>query len=204
MQKLRNKKRLTTLVVAFMLTFVVGSAFAFAPGILDITGTVNVATPEELYVVWDEADTGVDLAALGFSWRAQSDATIVDMRGRTDQRIEWVVTFAAPDDDVPNALDPSEATLTAFARNDSLLLDADITAGSVSWSTAPPAGFGLTHSVNDTAFLGTLTPGAVSGPLEVSVEWDGSFPAGFFDNANPGDELPVAVLLVTFDYVAVP
>ena len=203
MQKLKNKKRLTTLVVVFMLVFVVGAAFAFDPGILDVRGTVNVAAPDELYVVWDEADTGVDFAAFGFSWRAESDATIVDARGRTDQRIEWVVTFAAPDDDVPNALDPSEAVLTAFARNDSLLLDADITAGSVTWTTPPPAGFGLTHTVDDTAFLGTLTPGALSGPLEVKLEWDGTFPAGFFDNADPGDELPVAVLLVTFDYAPV-
>ena len=55
MSKLKSRKRLTTIVIAFMLVFVVGAAFAFAAGQLTIGGTVNL-DPLDLYIVWDDGN----------------------------------------------------------------------------------------------------------------------------------------------------
>ena len=43
-----NKKLTSILIIAFMLTFAVGSAFALGAGRLEVTGTVNVAMPRNV------------------------------------------------------------------------------------------------------------------------------------------------------------
>jgi len=207
MQKLRNKKRLTALVVVFALVFMTGAAFAFAPGSLDIVGTVNITAPDELYVVWETADTGTSLGPaqpFGFSWGVDSSvATIEDARGRTDQRIEWDIVFMAPNDGWDVAVGEAVAALTATATNNSLTQDAIISGATVSWSV-PAANFGLSVDVDDAAFIGLLVAGATSADLEIEVEWDGTFPAGFFDGETPGDEVFATTLTITFDYDPAP
>jgi len=51
MQKLKRNKRLTLAVIAFMLTFVVGAAFATTPGALQAVGVIGVGDGD-LHVRW--------------------------------------------------------------------------------------------------------------------------------------------------------
>ena len=55
MQKLKNKKRLTAAVIAFMLVFVMGAAFAISPGALQALGGIGIAHPN-LHVIWIQSD----------------------------------------------------------------------------------------------------------------------------------------------------
>jgi len=53
----RNKKTLINAIIGiFSIALLVGAAFAFAPGVLDVRGTVNIAVPE--YVVWTNVEGG--------------------------------------------------------------------------------------------------------------------------------------------------
>ena len=87
MNNLKNKKRLTTAVVAFMMVFVVGAAFAFTDGgMLDITGTINLNP--DFYVVWADT-TIIDPDGV----LSEESIAVVNERGRTSQRIEIEVEF---------------------------------------------------------------------------------------------------------------
>jgi len=201
MQKLKSRKRLTSLVLAFMLVFIVGAAFAFAPGTLDIEGRMHMATD---YVVWNDVSETM-VAPLGFPVGATQNATIVNNRNRTDQTIEWTVFFT----------EAGSATLTATAYNNSNL-PVELDFVDAEWSFEggfTAADFGLTETVDDTLFLlmplgpaGSAT--AESMPLMVTVDWDGNFPD--LDDADPdlleetgptlNTYLFAATLTVTFGY----
>jgi len=205
MQKLKNRKRLTALAIAFMLVFMTGAAFAFSPGALDVVGTVNIAAPDELYVVWETADTGTSLGGIqpwGFSWGViDSTATIGNARGRTDQRITWTITFEAPDEGWDIFVGNAEAALTATATNNSVSTDALISAATVTWSPAnAPTLFGFDLDIDQAAFTGVLDAGDATGDLVILLDWDGTFPAGFFDGETPGDPVFAATLTIEFEY----
>jgi hypothetical protein len=183
MQKLRNKKRLTGLVAAFMLTFVVGGAFALTGGTLDINANVTVATPDELYVVWDAVDYGsgfVSYSPIAPAWGVMGDGTtssasIVSRAGdtRTAQRIVWNVSFSDFD-----ANDLAVAALSARMRNNALQTAAltSVTPANFVWSDpALAAELGLEVLI-PTAPPATLAPGQVATAI-FEIEWDGSFPA---------------------------
>jgi hypothetical protein len=51
MQKLKTRKRLSTLVLALLLTVLVGSAFAFRPGVLSLGASISI-NPDDFYVGW--------------------------------------------------------------------------------------------------------------------------------------------------------
>jgi hypothetical protein len=234
MQKLRNKKRLTVLALAFMLTFVVGAAFAFADGVLDIRGTVSVTAIDELYVTWYSVDYGEgeitinDTAvSAGVTIGAGASATFADSSrlndGRTNQRIVWSIDFCLED-----FLDPlgaagfSMASLTATAMNhatmpaeialvefsgrdyDWRMLDGD---GEEVSAVALAAELGLTVTVNSDNFEGVLgvAPTNRSDALQVIVNWD-PLPI------EPGTALYEAepgdvftlFLVIEFDYFPVP
>jgi len=54
---MKNKNTLTnTIIGVFATVLLVGAAFAFAPGILDVSGTVNIASPD--YLVWSNVQPG--------------------------------------------------------------------------------------------------------------------------------------------------
>lgn len=207
MQKIRNKKRLTALALVFMLTFLVGSAFAFAPGIIDIRANIRVMNVDELYVVWDDADIGVPIIPLGGAVGdsiINHQAAIVNYRGRTDQRIVWTIWFDAEEwDDLTGA---DAAILTATARNNATVA-ADITAIAPFWShatltnaqAATLAGdLGLSYTIVFDGLTGTLAAGATSGSLVVMVEWDGTIPA----TADYGDVWNL-MLTIGYDYIPV-
>jgi hypothetical protein len=56
MQNIKKKKRLTNFAVGLLLVFLIGGAFAFLAGVLDVVGDVHVAAPQDLYVVWNDTD----------------------------------------------------------------------------------------------------------------------------------------------------
>jgi len=205
MRNLRNKKRLTSLAVVFALVFMTGAAFALSPGSLDIVGTVNITAPEDMYVVWETAetdDTGGPAQPFVSSWGVdRSEATIVGTRGRTDQRIEWDIVFMAPNEGWDGAVGEASVQLTATATNNSPFQDANITAATVTWSV-PAADFGLDIDVDYDDFIGFLAAGDTTDELFVEVTWDGTVPIGFFDDddIDPEDEVFATTLTITFAY----
>jgi len=203
MNNLKNKKRLSVLAISFLLVFVIGAAFAFTPGILDIEGTVSF---EYNYVIWESATTTASAPGISVGptmlpadtpggARAIAAPTIVDERGRTDQRIEWDMHFA----------EPGYATLTAYVENEAavaaLLTNVVITSTLGTWDAAD---FGLTIVVNagGAAFVPqTLAPEMVHPtPIEVVVTWAGVTPAGF----DQETEIPAVTFTVEFDYTHAP
>lgn len=201
MQKLKNRKRLTALALAFMLTFLVGAAFAFAPGTLDIVGNVRVANVDELYVIWSDADIGVPIIPLG---GAVGDSIVLhtveieDARGRTDQRIVWNIGFYAGDWDGGGLGGVDLAMLSATAMNNSTTDDAVITAVAPVWSDAALAAeLGLDYTIL-TALPGTIVAGG-TGLFQIQVTWDGTIPS----TADYGDYWDLTLTL-EFDYAPAP
>jgi len=208
MRKMKNKKRLTGLVIAFLLVALTGSAFAFAPGILDVTGNIRLA---DAYVVWSNVqDSPGMFTPLSGEVEAIHSAQIVDARGRTRQRIEWNIYFTGP----------GFAMITATATNEAgvnALID-DFT---VTWTPAIAgvgatlADFGLTVDPLNlfAGFVGTvIAPGADEIVL-IRIDWDGTVPAGF---NVPGDNVVRSVdgtdvsfglagtFVIEFDYIVAP
>jgi len=197
MQKLRNKKRLTALVLAFMLVFTVGAAFAFAPGVLDIDGRMHMASD---YVVWyDVSDTAPSPLGIPVGATQSADITTRLLDTRTDQRIVWRVYFS----------EAGTAMLTATAFNNSNIT-VDIEEASYSWAFEggfTAADFGLSVSINDILFAGALSALTESMPVEVTVTWTGDMPDLDDDDLDEvigsvtGDTyLFAATLTVEFDY----
>jgi hypothetical protein len=52
MARYKNKKKLTTLTLLLLLTFLVGAAFAATPGALQVAGVIGVGDPQ-LRVRWE-------------------------------------------------------------------------------------------------------------------------------------------------------
>ena len=199
MRNSKNKKRLSGLVAVFMLTFLVGSAFAFIPGVLDIVSGVNLAAQDDLYVVWSNVTGGDDFQLLpsgitpaGGEFNATHTAQIVNERDRTAQRIIWTINFS----------EAGFADITATATNNSPQ-PAIITGGSASWSNVAlglsHTDFGLNEVTDFTGFVGeTLAPGA-SVSTTIRVTWDGTIPAGF--TVPTGETYAFSAnLTVTFNY----
>jgi len=112
MSKLKQRKRLTTLAIMFLLVFLTGAAFAFTPGMLDIVGRVGITEGD--YVVWSGAvatvPDGQDASLIEVN-----TATIVDeTRGRTFQRIHWDVVFNAEAQAILQATLTNEGVANAY------------------------------------------------------------------------------------------
>ena len=193
---MRNRNKLVNkLVIAFMFIFLIGAAFAFAPGILDVTGTVNIAIPD--YVTWTnvEAGPGFELITpLGWEFGATHTAEIVDARERTNQRIEWTINFS----------EEGFADITATATNESALHSAVITDLTYGWTDDDIADdFGLTVDVITTSFVGlTLAPES-SAAVTLSVEWDGTIPLGF-EGSDTDEYTFINTFFIEFDYELAP
>ena len=188
MKKLRNRKRMTGLLAIFFLVFFTGAAFALTQGELDIAGTVNVAPPEELYVVWTNVDdTFANGDTLFTEGTVLSTATIADARGRTSQRINWTVDFTGlgtpneggvgpmPLFEFPN-LDLPFARIVATARNYAIF-PAYISDVVVEWETSQLTleQLGLivdiqTYSMGE-EFTGVLAP-ETQRDVAITVYWD--------------------------------
>jgi hypothetical protein len=200
MHRIRNRKRLVNLAVAFMLVFVVGAAFALTPGALDIRGNVNVAAPDDLYVVWMQpfAPSWIDVGTVNHS------VTLADgADGRSDQVALWTINFATAGTAVLDITAFNNAAVPAIIAGGAITwLDADgdpITGGEL---TALLTSFGLSASFidgSDDDFRGTLPAGVESAPLGVQVVWEGDTPAGFTAAAG-SDYGFAATLAITFTY----
>ena len=198
MNKLKNRKRLTTVVIAFLLTFVVGAAFALNPGILEIRGTVNITAPGALYVVWDSVDDGNPSGLISPLWGSfgtiSSTASIVNANGRTNQRIVWSIEFDEFDSGTG-----AQAGITAIARNNATI-DALVSTRTPVFTWSNPtlaADLGLTVDIDDMFFNGTILAGGTSMPLVATIIWDGSIPA----SATPGQSFTLD-LIIDIDYIA--
>ena len=200
MRNIRNKKRLTALVIAFMMVFLSSAAFALQSGTLDIVGTVNIIAPEELYVVWYSVDPDgpvpVFVPAI-FANNARHGAEIIDSRGRTDQTIAWDIYF-------DNEALGGQVALSATAFNNGLV-PATITRVDYEWTDAggnvinAATLFGLDVTITDAGFVGTLASLTESSPVIVGVEWDGTTPNNF--TVPSGDTHAfAATLTITFSY----
>ena len=178
MRKLKGRKRLTSLVVAFMLIFIVGAAFAAPVGMLDIVGIVSVT--DELDVAWHSYSASNTPGVTATPVRAARPD------GNDNQRIVWNISFEGNDATarMPGAI---SSTLNATAWNHSTQA-VTITRVDYSWSNPELANrLGLSLPTPfDSAFLGTLSPGAESNELFAFVNWD---PSAF--NPNTGDPLEV-------------
>lgn len=118
MSNLRNRKRFASVLVALMLVFVVGAAFAFDAGILTIGGTLDF-TFEPEYAIWSaggdigqtytQAEFGIGLhtttAAPSYvatplaGFTEEADVTIgalVDVRDRDQQHLPVEIDFPEP------------------------------------------------------------------------------------------------------------
>ena len=197
MKIMRNRNKLVNkLVIAFAVIFLAGAAFAFAPGILDVTGTVNIAIPD--YVTWTDVEAGPGFQLMppppGWEYGATHEAQIVDARDRTNQRIEWTINFS----------DPGFADITATATNESALNSAVITDLTFGWDDEDIADdFGLTVDVLTSSFVGlTLLPEATAS-VTMSVEWDGTIPLGFEGSATE-EYTFINTFFIEFDYELAP
>ena len=180
--KNRNRNKLmNTIIGAFALVFLVGVAFAFGPGILDIAGTVNIAAPD--YVVWSNVEAGPNFQLIeptGFEIGASHSARIVDARGRTSQRIEWNINFS----EFPEELDFSFADITATAENQSAMHSAIITSLDYSWYDGrygrnySAEDFGLTF-IERFPFVGSIIEPGASAMTAIGIRWDGTIPETF-------------------------
>jgi len=200
----KNKKILVNAIIGvFAITFLVGAAFAFAPGILDVRGAVNIAVPD--YVVWSNVEAGpgfsypdelsvpdaLPITAAGWEYGATHSAVIVEAGGRTNQRIEWNINF----------YQAGFADITATVTNESALHSAIITNVNFGWGDEDITNnFGdrLIFDVITGSFIGTtLAPGA-SATVTLSVEWDGTLPAGSI--ASDDVYIFVNTFFIEFDY----
>lgn len=152
MQNLRNRKRLMGVTIAFLLTFVIGAAFAFPPGHIDIIG--GIATGR-MCVIWEDATTTQSAAGVA----STNVARITDHAiNGDDHRIEWAIGFA----------EPGTVTLTANAINDGIV-DVNLGTPTIAWGLFGQEGF--TYTIDATAFLATnpLSPGDSSGDIVVTI-----------------------------------
>ena len=230
--KTKNRKRLSAAVIALLLVFAVGAAFAFAPGALTIGGAVGF---EVDYVIWSDGGVNAPSAAVmpaATVIGGNNDTTVglSSMRGRDFQHIWWDVLFA----------EAGSATLTAHPVNRSTIA-ADLAAGIVIVTeagiaeNAVAAGFGTWAGAGlfdaypgmaawhpDLASLGlavTITEQPTiaipardaageyghAGPVIATVVWDGEF-AGLLTalpDFNSYDDNAVVRFAIVFNYTPV-
>lgn len=213
MKNLKNKKRRSAILIAFLLTFVSGSAFAFATGYIDINGNVILTPPDADYVRWSSFDPGThfgglmipDAPGLLGTWNAQHNGiTIVDVPGRinneTNQRIIWNMTFYGE----------GFAGIGATATNFSPTLPADVTirpgvsGNGYTWSGIPAGftaeDFGLSVFLQGALYSGVVLAPGSSENVSVTVMWNGQFPTGF-DLPAGSTYLDGISLIIEFDYI---
>jgi len=191
MQSIRNKKRLTNVVIVFMLTFVVGVAFALEPGTLDVQGTIGMRN-HEINIIWSAVDT-----PLAPNIASTHTANIVDgTSGRSQQGIAWEIGF----------IGEGVVRLEAWALNAGQV-PVEITSPDFNWLPEQPGHViaGLSAEVFTTVaanpdFTGILAPGE-SRRLVIEVRWSGY--SGWMSGAAFADYEPAAAFFVNIVYTPI-
>ena len=166
MKNMRNRKRMTGVVALFMLIFLVGAAFAAAPGTLDISGLVGVSDPE-LLVEWTAATPTANTAvATTNAARITEGASLMSI-AEPRHSIEWAVGF----------INTGTVTLTATATNLGNRV-AVVNAPSTTWLGIGPSGVtptitGVTVDGTAVTFPFTLPVGDAA-VMTVTLSWDGT------------------------------
>jgi len=203
MKMLKNKKRLSGVVIAFLLTFLIGAAFAATPGVLTITGPVTLA-PQNLYVQWEDPISLNPLfggIATGNVTQSSSVLPGTDAAGRTRQTIEWIVRFTGE----------GQASIIAGVENVGDL-DAIVTVDEYVWGGASAAtitALGLVVTLDDFGMFDPYMLAAGTSsllPFEATIDFpgfDGLTDAQMDEIFPDGQEL-VLSLTITLDYVAAP
>lgn len=183
MNKLKNKKRFSTGVLAFLLTFIIGSAFAFADGVLTINGTVTL--DPNLRVIWYAVDFVENPVNPSNDLNAEAEINY------EYQNIELSVTFYQPGD---------SATLTFSAENvGGLVAQVRLDSDSPEWTGA---GVDLSGQI---LFEGTwgeldydgLEPGENTADYTLVLMWDPDADIGDLY----GEEFPVeGTFVITWAY----
>ncbi|MCL2378016.1 MAG: hypothetical protein FWC77_02715 [Defluviitaleaceae bacterium] len=157
MQSLKNRKRLTSVAIAFLLTFVIGAAFAFPPGLLEIGGIVSVSEAE-MCAIWVTADICDDPDDATSTHEVRITSCVTN--GLPAHRIEWAIGFVE--------FREGTVTLTATAQNDGDV-DIEMLTPVFNWGTFGASS--LTHTIDATDFLDTnpLSPGDVTGDLIITI-----------------------------------
>lgn len=193
MKNLKNQKRTMNVAIAFLLTFLVGAAFAFAAGALEIEGNLNLTMLESgivrwVYVSYDSVDDedgglesvyvgtlpgGITLSQLGETHSVE--VSNVEITTNDDGTRDQVITL-----DLHFRQDPYEmlggaaiARFTAVATNHSNDYDANVSApvpvfSFVGGYSEAEMGFGITTLEDN--LTGTLLTGA-SGYVSFEISW---------------------------------
>ena len=190
MNKLKNRKRLSLIALAFLLVFLSGAAFAFAPGTLTIGGLVNFSYD---YVVWETAEPGELTPGV-----ARSAASILDMRGREAQHISWEIDFEGSGTTTLVAT-PFNRSATAARLDEGDVHVASIPFGTMGLedpnATWTAEDFGLVVTVYDDGGQ-VIPPNSPGEPVTVVVTWAGVAPEGFDPETTP----PHVAFLIAMDY----
>lgn len=120
MTKLRSKKRVTSVLVALVMAFVVGAAFAATPGLLTITGVISI--DQDLLLEFTEV-TANPAPPLGTGFDIYFAGTAVRQPG-ADGRPNQTILFTV---DIQNPREPGTATLD-FSISNTGQMDAQLAA----------------------------------------------------------------------------
>jgi len=220
MENLRNKRRLTSAVVVFLLTFVVGAAFALSAGVLEVEGIVRVSP--DLIVIWADGNITAPATESSDSPLVYTSHTVVaGDDGRPRQRIVWSIDFGTFTDPDTAGIAPGIAPLLiwddfddfdhfvmlmAQAENISAI-DAEIlnpTFGFSNENLALDLGLMADFVENsDQDFTGPIASGDLSDTLIVGVVWYPSMMADLDDlpDRAAGEYWWTVYLYIEFDYV---
>jgi len=177
MNSLRNRRRLTIVVITFLLIFSTGAVFAIGTGVLHIGGTV-ILNPVDGEVVWGFIDDLTDSPDI--------ISTVNDTMSLlwTGEPITWTVTFNQP----------GTATLNVGLFNTSPVFEADV---NISYSTI--------GNINEMgiSFGGNFnTPIAIArdtlSPQTLTITWDDTAMLSAF---TPGEYLTFTIY---FDWEITP
>ena len=179
MHNLKTRKRLTAIIMSFVLVFTIGMAFALDAGTLQFNGRIHL--DPDLAVEF----TNVSVTGPAGGVRSINEFEVLSGANSASsvvpaQTIEWDVTFdeagtATINFDIINRSD--EVATLALATN----LD-DLAAA------------GLIVTSNIATLPGVIGIGATLTGCTVSVEWDGTVPSDWVDATTPVHTITFTIL----------
>ncbi|MCL2216828.1 MAG: hypothetical protein FWB91_07380 [Defluviitaleaceae bacterium] len=197
----KKKRKLTMAVIAFMLTFIVGAAFAAQQGALQVGGGIGVGVPN-LRVQWVSTDLDTNTPVVGTA--TTNVARIVNFMGRPgaaamgemgiDDRLEWAIGFTGAGTVTLNATAHNYGSLPAEVAAPTHFSWDDPFSDYYNMFTITYTMTGTTGTATSGTWPVTLQPGETV-DVRITVNWNGGFPpGGYFPLEDPpldnrGDEI---------------